>query len=362
MPDAPYALFDAHPALAARLPRTALADLPTPIARLAGLEAEAPGAALFIKRDDLCSPVFGGNKTRKLELILGALERDGCDRAMTFGFAGSNHAAATALFCRRVGILCVAMLMPQPMSAVERQNLLVAHAAGAELRLYRGFARLVAGSAAYRMARPGRGGRLVPMIAAGGSMPEGNAAYVGAAFELRAQIEAGLIPVPDEIHVAAGSLGTAAGLAVGLAAAGLASRVIATRAVESRFADEAALARISRKTALFLRRIDPSFPRTIEPATRLDGGHFGPGYAVPTPEGEAAARLLQGAEGILLDATYTAKAFARFLDAARDPRSRGRTLLFWHTGNAVDLTARASAIDWHDLPKAFHGLFEAGAK
>ena len=353
----PYALFDAHPALAAHLPRTVLADLPTPVARLAGLEALVPGTALYIKRDDLASPIFGGNKTRKLELILGALARDGCDRAMTFGFAGSNHAAATALFCARAGIRCAAMLMPQPMSEADRQNLLVACGAGAELRLYRGFVRLVAGAAAYRMTRPGRGSRLVSMIAAGGSTPEGNAAYVGAAFELRAQIEAGLLPFPDEIHVAAGSLGTASGLAVGLAAAGLASRVIATRAVESRFADEATLARMARKTARFLGRLDPSFPRTIVPAARLEGGYLGPGHALPTPEGEAATRLLLEAEGIRLDATYTAKAFSRFLDAARDPRSRGLTLLFWHTANAVDLTARAAGLDWRDLPKAFHPLF-----
>jgi 1-aminocyclopropane-1-carboxylate deaminase/D-cysteine desulfhydrase-like pyridoxal-dependent ACC family enzyme len=358
MPSVSPALFDAHPALAARLPRSALADLPTPVARLAGVDAVAPGASLYIKRDDLCSPVFGGNKTRKLELILGALERDGRDRAMTFGFAGSNHVAATALFCRRAGVRLTAFLMPQPMSAAERLSLLAARAAGAELRLYRGFARLVAGAAAYRMARPGRGGRLIPMIAAGGSSPEGNAAYVSAAFELKAQIDDGQLPLPDEIHVAAGSLGTASGLAVGLAAAGLPSRVIAIRAVEPRFADEAVLERIAHKTARFLHGLDPTFPRDVDLAARLDGGGFGTGYALPTPESGAAARLLLDAEGIRLDATYTAKAFARLLDAAREPRSRGRTLLFWHTGNAVDLTAQAAGVDWRGLPKAFHGLFE----
>ena len=157
--------------------------------------------------------------------------------------------------------------------------------------------------------------------------------------------------------MAAGSLGTAAGLAVGLAASGLKSRVIAVRAVADRFADEAALARIAKKTARFLGGLDPSFPRKIEPEARLDGGGFGVGYAVPTAEGEAAARLLEEAEGIRLDATYTAKAFARFLDAARLPESRGRTLLFWHTGNSVDLTARAASVDWRDLPEAFHPFF-----
>ena len=357
MPDTPFALFDAHPALAARLPRMPLADLPTPVVRLAAIEQRVPGAALYVKRDDLCSPVFGGNKTRKLELILGALLHDGRDRVMTFGFAGSNHAAATALFCERAGMRCVAMLMPQPMAVADRANLLAAHASGAELRLYPSLARLVAAAVGYRMVHPGRGG-LIPMVAAGGSTPEGNAAYVGAALELARQIEAGALPIPDEIHVAGGSLGTAAGLAVGLDAAGLRSRVIAVRAVDARFADGAALARICRKTARFLGRLDPTFPRIGEAAARLDDGHFGAGYAVPTPEGEAAARLLEEAEGIRLDETYSAKAFAGFLDAARDPESRGKTLLYWHTGNAVDLTARASAVDWRDLPREFHPLFE----
>jgi D-cysteine desulfhydrase len=351
-----YALFDAFPALAARLPRLALAELPTPVQRLAALEARAPGAALWIKRDDLCSPVFGGNKTRKLELILGALRRDGRERVMTFGFAGSNHAAATAIFCARAGISCALLLMPQPMAAADRVNLLAARAAGAELRLYPSLPRLVAGGVAYRLRRAGRRGP-IPMIAAGGSGPEGNAAYAGAALELGAQIGAGLLPAPDEIHVAGGSLGTAAGLAVGLAAAGLPTRVVATRAVDERLAGAAALAREIRRAARFLRRIDPSFPRIAAPAVRLDGGWLGPGYALPSPAGEAAARLLLEAEGIGLDTTYTAKAFARFLAAARAPESRGRALLFWHTGNAADLAPLAGAASPSDLPPAFRSLF-----
>ena len=64
-------LFEQYPRLAEALPYAALADLPTPVERLDRLGAEFAVGQLFIKRDDQTGALFGGNKVRKLEFLLG---------------------------------------------------------------------------------------------------------------------------------------------------------------------------------------------------------------------------------------------------------------------------------------------------
>ena len=55
-----------------RLPRVALADLPTPLHDCPRFsEAVGGGVRVLIKRDDLTGLAFGGNKTRKFDFALG---------------------------------------------------------------------------------------------------------------------------------------------------------------------------------------------------------------------------------------------------------------------------------------------------
>ena len=353
-----WPLFDAFPGLADRLPRRILARLPSPVEPLTSLETDG-GPALFIKRDDLCSDVYGGNKTRKLELILGKLEQSHHRRVITFGFAGSNHAAATAMFCEPMGVECVSMLMPQPVSLSVRRNLLLGHGAGARLILYPNLRRLILGAVVFRTVHRGRHGAIIPMISAGGTTPEGNTSFVNAAFELRDQVAAGLCPRPDSIYVAAGSLGTAAGLIAGLNAAGLKTQVVPVRVTDERFANRKALAREVSRTARFLRRRDPSFPAIDfgPDEIEMEHGYFGKQYGMFTAEGTAARETMRAATGIELDCTYSAKAFACFLDAAKAPQNRGKSLLFWNTANGTDLRERADGIDYRALPVDFHRYF-----
>src|SRR5271165_3541870 len=85
---------------------------PTPVGRLSPLSTDR--SELWVKRDDLTNPEYGGNKVRKLERLLArALER-GARRIVTVGAAGSHHVLATAIFGRRVGLEVEAVLVPQP--------------------------------------------------------------------------------------------------------------------------------------------------------------------------------------------------------------------------------------------------------
>ena len=87
------ALRTAYPTLADALPRLALADLPTPLEDAPRLAARLGVGSLAIKRDDLTSAIYGGNKVRKLEYLLAHALASGCDSVITYGAAGSNHAS-----------------------------------------------------------------------------------------------------------------------------------------------------------------------------------------------------------------------------------------------------------------------------
>jgi L-cysteate sulfo-lyase len=54
----------------ARLPRGRLAHLPTPVQRCGNLSRDL-GVDLWVTRDDLTGPAFGGNEVRNLEWTAG---------------------------------------------------------------------------------------------------------------------------------------------------------------------------------------------------------------------------------------------------------------------------------------------------
>ena len=76
-------------------PRVQLADLPTPLQPLPKLSDQL-GIKLWIKRDDQTGLAMGGNKTRKLEFLVGRALQEGADTLITAGAAQSNHCRQTA--------------------------------------------------------------------------------------------------------------------------------------------------------------------------------------------------------------------------------------------------------------------------
>lgn len=321
------------------LPWRDLGGLPTPVSRV-----EVGGAPLWIKHDERAGALYGGSKARKLELFLGDAIARGEARVLTFGAAGSNHALATALAAREAGLGCALVLLPEPPSEHVRAHLLSAAGLGAELH---------AGTRG-DLEEPARavervGGARPYVIPLGGTSALGNVGYVEAALELAAQIEAGLLPRPARIYVAAGTSGAAAGLYVGLAAAGLPIELRAVRVSSRASVNAPRLRREIEATAALLRAEDPAFPPiAIGGALTIDDRAVGPGYARPSEEGARAAAI--AAElGLELDPTYTAKAFAAVL---RD-RRRGE-VLFWSTYDPRRLATNATVAD---LPPAFRRYF-----
>lgn len=354
------ALFTRFPKLQQRLPHIPLADLPTPVERIEAIETGLPLDGLFVKRDDLTAPIYGGNKVRKLEFLLGQAKREDARAIMTFGGAGSNHALATAIYGIERGFDVISMLVPQPAARSVRRNLLMAHKTGAELHLYPDKDALKQGVAHVAGMRRARDGKAPFIIPPGGSSATGALGFVNAALELLAQVDAGDLPIPDAVYVAAGTLGTSVGLALGFALAGATVPVIAVRVTETDLANEEKARVLFQETNALLRGADDAVPELAFPERGLVLRHdyFGEGYGVYTNSDRRATRMMRESAGIPLEGVYTGKAFAALLEDAEAGRLRGKTALFWDTYNSRPFPREIESYDYRRLPDEFHSYFE----
>ena len=353
-----HALERRFPALAGRLPRRALARVPTAVHRLAALERAAGTGELWVKRDDRTGDRYGGNKVRKLEWVLADALGRGHRAVLTTGALGSNHALATTIYAGMLGLETHLVLIPQPVTPHVRRTLLLDHAHGAVIHFAPTIAaaRRVAIGVLLRGTLRGARPYLVPT---GGSSVTGTLGYVNAGVELALQVEAGELPEPAAVVVPLGSGGTAAGLMAGLRLGGLATRVIAVRVTDLLPPTPQLLDRLARGALRVLTRLDPGLPRVVlaPDDVVIRSEWLGAGYGAPTSDGEAAARLAATTEDLVLETTYGAKALAAALALGR--AGSMAPLLFWHTYSSVDPGAGLERMpDWRDLPSNLHPFFD----
>ncbi|HXC50133.1 MAG TPA: pyridoxal-phosphate dependent enzyme [Candidatus Limnocylindrales bacterium] len=353
-------LFERFARLGERIPLVELADLPTPVRLLAHLGNAIDVRQLWLKDDGLSSAHYGGNKVRKLELLLAAATARGARTVMTFGYAGSNHATATAVHAARIGLGSISMLLPQENAAYLRKNLLVSASVGAEIHEYPSQVALAAAAALTLVRRRVRDGSMPFVIAPGGSSELGTIGFVNAAFELAAQAGEGLLPLPRRIYAAAGSLGTVVGLGIGFAALALPVRIIGVRVVDERFVNPARAQSLWQKTVRLLRSSDASFPEvgSFADHVELRSEFFGGLYARVTEAGEEARALASAHEGLDLDITYTAKALACLIADARAGRIGDDPVLFWNTVSAAPADSLPAGAAPEDLPRRLQRYFD----
>jgi len=319
------------------LPRFALAQLPTPIAKLERLSRELAGPELLIKRDDQTGLALGGNKTRKLEFLVGDALAQGADTLVTLGAVQSNHCRQTAAAAAAAGLKCELILNGKS-PEVPNGNLLLNELLGATthwIERSQRAAKLKSLDEELRVA-----GRKPYLIPVGGSNGIGAVGYVVAVIELMEQLQATGQRV-NHMVFGSSSGGTQAGMVLGARVAGFAGSVTGLSIDKNdpeHFEYETEVAQIANECAEYI----GSEIRVTRDDVKVVYGYKGEGYGVVGDLEREAIRLMARTEGIILDPVYAGRAFGALLDLIRKGLfKRGETVLFWHTGGAPALFAYA---------------------
>ncbi len=360
--DSPYSYMSASDYLSARFPnagkslqREIFANLPTPVGDVV-VDHASGRRTISVKHDNLTGDLYGGNKVRKLEYLLKHASEKRRKQIATFGSAGSNHALATALYSRKMGFDCICFLSHQAKTPMAPATLNMHIKNGTELVRY-------GGSYANRIAtlRENLWGKNAWILPMGGSSWLGTVGFVNAALELADQVASGIVSAPDRLYVASGTMGTAAGLAIGLALAGLPTEVQAVRVSDPWIMNEEALNRLINKTALMLHRTDPAIPADLASRVHVAVRHeyFAGGYAKTNEATDAAVEFGENQLDIKLETTYTGKAMAALLDDLDDAEFADQKFLFWNTYSSAELPVpNDKPLDEAALPEEFIRYFE----
>lgn len=325
----------------ARFPRVRLAHLPTPLEPLPRL-SEALGVDLWIKRDDCTGLAGGGNKTRKLEFLLGAAFAADADTLVTQGAVQSNHVRQTAAAAAAHGLACEIILEERTGSKaadyVGNGNVLLDKLLGARLRTVPGGTDMAAELEKTAEEVRGRGGRPY-VIPGGGSNPIGALGYADCAREIVVQADELDLKI-DRIVTATGSAGTHAGLVAGLAVMGADVPVlgIGVRAPKDR--QETNVLKLAEETAALLGQAG----RVTREMVVADCDYVGEGYGLIDQGVIDALTLAARTDGIVLDPVYSGKAMKGLIALARAGSFQGETVVFLHTGGAQGLFGYESEI------------------
>lgn len=320
-----------------RFPRTALCHRPTPIEPLPRLSALLGGPSLFIKRDDCTGLAMGGNKTRKLEFLVGAAMQQKADMLVTQGAVQSNHVRQTAAAACKVGMKCHVLLerrVPgRDASYEETGNVLLDNLFGATHE-FRPAGLDMNAEAEAVTAKLREQGHRPYFIPGGGSNPTGALGYANCAQEIVDHTrETG--QAFDWLVMGTGSTGTQAGLVAGFHALDHALPVMGVSVRQPRERQMNAVHALTQKTLEKLGAEGIPLSKIL-----VDDGYVGEGYGIPAESTLEAIRLLARQEGILLDPVYSAKGMAGLIGMVRQgffkPTER---VLFLHTGGATALFA-----------------------
>jgi D-cysteine desulfhydrase family pyridoxal phosphate-dependent enzyme len=334
------------------LARFRLAQLPTPIEELKSLSRELGGPELLIKRDDQTGLALGGNKTRKLEFLVGQALEQGADTLVTAGAAQSNHCRQTAAAAAKAGLRCE-LLLNGTKPELPNGNLLLDELLGARIHwVQRSEREAKLSQIPDELRQEGRKPYVIPV---GGSNGVGATGYVLAMMELAEQLN-GMNRRVDHVVFASSSGGTQAGIVVGARVTGFKGKLhgVSIDRDDSESATyEGELADIANETAKYV-GFDAQFAAG-DFTVAYD--YLGGGYGIVSDLEREAIRLLASREGVIIDPVYTGRAMGALLDLIRKKAFRSdETVLFWHTGGAPALFSYAK-----DLTRIFH-IRSAGSR
>ena len=332
-----------------RFPRASLALLPTPLHRLPRLAERLGGPELWVKRDDLTGLAGGGNKTRKLEFLVGEALAEGADTLVSVGAVQSNHVRQVAAAAARTGLACSALYrnwVPKDDPFYERSgNALLTRLLGAEVRFDPTPARIGDDTGLDELVDDLRRRGRRPYKIPGGASDHrlGGLGYVLCALELIDQCAEQEITV-DTLVQCTGSGSTMAGLLAGFHAVGSEVRVIGIDDTGDADASRDLVHRLTNETLQLLGVSEP-LPRD---RVEILGDFADGGYGICGDATTAAIRLAAETEGLLVDPVYEGKSMAGLIELAQSGRlAADSRVLYLHMGGTPALHAYSAEL-WPD--------------
>ncbi len=330
--------------------RTLLAQLPTPMHRLSNFGRNVDGSELWIKRDDLTGLAGGGNKTRKLEFLVGDAVRSGADTLVTVGAIQSNHTRQTAAAAARTGLRCALLHCgwtkdPGP-GYRQVGNILLSSIMGAELYTD-GVQRPIEDKGlldelAEHLRRRGQKPYVIP---GGGSDHRlGSFGYAACAAEIVAQSASLGIHFDFIVHTT-GSSSTQSGLVAGFTALHENTHVIGVSDDEETSIKRERVLRLANATLNELGCSERVASSEVEVVV-CDASPYG----VADDQTLDAIRLLARTEGLIADPVYEGKAVRGLLEIAkRGGFKKGSRVLLLHLGGTPAMHAYANRLGPIDL-------------
>ena len=315
-----------------RLPRIRLANLPTPLEEMPRLSKLLGGPKIWIKRDDLTGLVFGGNKVRKLEFEIADAVKQRADVIVAGGVIQSNHALATTVAARKLGMKVVLLLRGKEPEEYAG-NLLLDHIFGAEIRFIQSEwheSVETTRKVVQELKEKGYNPYVAPF-----SSPLSSVGYVNAVLELQKQAKRMNLKIDCLVH-AAGSGGTQAGIVVGNKAleAGIDVIGIATESDDDWLLNTTT--QMADKCASLL-DLDLTI---VKDDVKILYDYVGEGYGILDKKSQETIKFVAITEGIMLDPVYTVKAMAGLMDLVKKGHFKNHeNIVFLHTGGIPAISA-----------------------
>lgn len=321
-----------------KYPRLRLTPLPTPLAYMKNLSEYLGGPRIYVKRDDVGSLAFGGNKTRKLEYIMAQAVAEGADTVVTLGGVQSNWVRQTVAAAKALGMDAVAVLEGEKPNVIQG-NLMLDMLMGAQLIYMPGISQEVedreiasefpiTGPIAEELRRQGKKPFLAPL---GGATPIGHLGYINMVDELMSQTaEMGI--KPTHIFLGTGTGGTHAGMQLGLRLSGADAKLVGISVSYHTRPKEEEIAEMCTQAMAFYGANGSFAPEDVT----VNYDYVGAGYGAITPEAIEAVRLAARLEGLIMCHTYAGKALSGLIGMIRKgDLTRDDVVIFVHTGGGT---------------------------
>lgn len=327
---------------------TPLLTGPTPVMLLSNVGRAIGHKNLYVKREDLTAPLYGGNKVRNLEFIFGRAQHLGYRKVAMVAPLGSNFVAAAAAHAARVGMKAEFYHYISTSNEQILRHADFARVSGAKVKvsgetLWSGLIKSSAGFA-FQYMKSLMLGESIYRLPMGGSDVLGALGHVNAALELAEQIKRGQIPPMRHLVVGVGTCGTLAGLIVGLRIANLSLHVHGVRCVPSFICNRWHVATLANQ---IIKKLNLSFVVKPEEIILKDYTFYDlPNskhklrYAQALPGAFELIDMWRDLENLTLDTTYTSKVIHFLQNAIQDQKGFGAndSILYWHTFSPAAMT------------------------